>query len=136
SLLIGEHYKEFFELESPQDDLSEEETKIDTVYNVIEEKVHQIYNSENGKERIKNFINYLKDHVYLIETSAISLSKAFQLFEVLNQRGVGLTPLDLIKNMLLKRLVDIKDASEEAKTKIIESRRTEFGESWYEFVSQ
>src|SRR5699024_922213 len=94
------------------------------------------YNSENRNKNIENFITYLKDHVYLIETSAISLFKAFQLFEVLNQRGVGLTPLDLIKNMLLKRLVETNGENEYIRKRIIESRREEFRELWYKFVSK
>src|SRR5699024_2094634 len=48
------------------------------------------------------FINYLTENVFLIMTTAPNESKAFQLFEVLNDRGRSLEPLDLIKNMFLK----------------------------------
>src|SRR5699024_8788581 len=52
------------------------------------------------------------------------------------QRGVGLTPLDLIKNLLLKRLVEITDEDEEQKNHIINERRDLFGDLWYEFTSK
>lgn len=137
SLLIGKDYKSFFQKvdENHFDQKQEESSKINSVYEVIKEKVGSLYYEDNKEEKIKNFINYLRDDVYLIETSAISLSKAFQLFEVLNQRGVGLTPLDLIKNMLLKRLVETNEHDENSE-EIISVRRKKFGILWNEFVSK
>lgn len=131
SLLIGEDYKSFF-----SNKVENSDSKIEFVYDAIDEKINSIYNDVNGENKIKKLIKFLRDEVYLIETSATSLSKAFQLFEVLNQRGVGLTPLDLIKNLLLKRLVEITDEDEEQKNHIINERRDLFGELWYEFTSK
>ena len=44
------------------------------------------------------------NYVVLIVTVAPSMSKAFQLFEVLNDRGKSLEALDLIKNLFLKKI--------------------------------
>lgn len=132
SLLIANDYRSFFLDADNQisDENKYESSKIYSVYEVIKERVDSLYYESDKEGKIENFINYLRDNVYLIETSAVSLSKAFQLFEVLNQRGVGLTPLDLIKNMLLKKLVE-SESDENIKV-----RRKEFGNIWSEFVSK
>src|SRR5699024_2525985 len=72
---------------------------IELVYNAIYENVHML-----NDEQLARFIVYLRTKVKLIVTTAPSQSKAFQLFEVLNDRGRSLDPLDLVKNLFLKQL--------------------------------
>lgn len=142
SLIIGEAYQNFFFAEystfnndKNKEELNDAQTKIENVYDVIQQNIQWILKEENGEERVRNLTEYLRETVYLIETQANSLSKAFQLFEVLNERGVGLTPLDLIKNLLLKRLVTISNADNpEVKNQLIQERREEFGKYWLEFI--
>ena len=83
------------------DDVPDKETdkNIQSIY----EYVVNFFDSENmTEEKMIRFINYLTENVFLIMTTAPNESKAFQLFEVLNDRGRSLEPLDLIKNMFLK----------------------------------
>ena len=76
-------------------------------------------------EQLKNFISYFKTRIYFIVTVSTSYNKAFQLFEVLNDRGRSLEPLDLVKNLFLKKLAkDGKDRD------TIE----DFNDYWNEFI--
>src|SRR5699024_1199551 len=59
-------------------------------------------------------------------TSAPSQSKAFQLFEVLNDRGRSLEPMDLVKNLLLKELNTAGFS---------DSDQREFMENWTKFIT-
>lgn len=77
----------------------ESDAKLQGVY----DQAYEIISSFDDIQ-IERFINYMKNKVKLIVTSAPSLSKAFQLFEVLNDRGKSLEPMDLIKNVFLKTL--------------------------------
>ncbi|OEK79679.1 hypothetical protein AST03_06865 [Staphylococcus equorum] len=88
----------------------------DYVLNFIEEE-------KLSEKQIIRFINYLNYNVYLIMTIAPSEGKAFQLFEVLNDRGRSLEPLDLIKNLALKTIVSDSD----------ETLKSEFLTNWKEF---
>lgn len=55
-------------------------------------------------ERLNKLFYYLQENVKLIKIVSSSEDRAFQLFEVLNNRGQSLQPLDLIKNMLLQKV--------------------------------
>lgn len=71
------------------------------VYCSIEEELDKI--AENSDDLIR-FSDYLTEKVKLIVTIAPSIESAFQLFEILNNRGRSLEPMDLLKNHLLKVL--------------------------------
>lgn len=124
SLMITQSYKDFIQGEknSTEDERIEE---IALAVNDYLEALSQEY-PEDEYNAILNFSKYLKEKVNIIETIAPSLSKAYQLFEVLNQRGKGLEPLDLIKNVLLKQL--IKDENWENKNEVI------FQQKWREMT--
>ena len=49
----------------------------------------------------------MQSKVYLIVTIAPDVDRAYQLFEVLNNRGLMLEPMDLLKNHLLRNLKQI-----------------------------
>ena len=62
----------------------------------------------------------------LIETTAPTEAKAFQLFEILNDRGRSLEPMDLIKNIFLKAIVtDLKS----------NTAKENFNENWRELIN-
>ena len=58
-------------------------------------------------------VNYLKkvNNSILVKIEVDNLSDAFTLFETLNNRGVPLSPIDLIKNSFLNELEKIDDGS-------------------------
>lgn len=104
SLSFGDFYARLM-----RDEISDDykiENNSDQNIKLIYDYVLNFIESENLSERqIIRFINYLNTNVYLIMTIAPSEGKAFQLFEVLNDRGRSLEPLDLIKNLALKTIV-------------------------------
>lgn len=99
SLPFGDYYKGLIRDIPDIEPRVQSDENIDDVYNTILEKVQELNDSQ-----LFRFIAYLRTKVMLIVTTAPSHSKAFQLFEVLNDRGRSLEPLDLVKNRLLKKL--------------------------------
>ncbi|WP_053019695.1 DUF262 domain-containing protein [Staphylococcus haemolyticus] len=110
SLPFGDYYRRLM-----QDQLNEDyviKNNSDKNINEIYEYVFDfIEGNALTEKQIIRFINYLMYNVYLIMTTAPSEAKAFQLFEVLNDRGRALEPLDLIKNLALKSIVKDGDDS-------------------------
>lgn len=56
---------------------------------------------------LRRFWGYLATHVVFIQISA-DVSAALKIFETINERGVGLNPMDLLKNLLFTH-VETKD---------------------------
>lgn len=98
SLSYGNAYKNIIN-SNPYETEMDSDAKLQGVYDQAYEII-----SAFSDTQIERFINYIKNKVKLIVTSAPSHSKAFQLFEVLNDRGKSLEPMDLIKNVFLKKL--------------------------------
>ena len=100
-LNFGTVYRDIMKGESLDDilDLSPSDRNIKEVYNAIEAEIDG-WNSE----KLDYLVEYMLNYVVLIVTVAPSMSKAFQLFEVLNDRGKSLEALDLIKNLFLKKI--------------------------------
>jgi len=71
----------------------------DTIYKTSYEFIQGL-----DDKQLKKFIIYYRDKIKLIETIAPTEAKAFQLFEILNDRGRSLEPMDLIKNGFLRTL--------------------------------
>lgn len=71
-------------------------------------------------DRLNKLFYYLQENVKLIKIVSSSENRAFQLFEVLNNRGQSLQPLDLIKNMLLQKVSG-------------EENTTKFDKNWKNF---
>lgn len=125
SLKFGSSYKKIIKEEvndSEEFDFdSSSNTKIFEVFDAINEKL-----SDLEDPQLKQFVSYLKNQVFLIVTIAPNISKAFQLFEILNNRGKGLEPLDLIKNTLLKN-IESDDLNS--------SERKDFNKNWSAFIN-
>ena len=66
---------------------------LEAVYESILQHLRSIYDDE--PQKLLYFLQYLTTKVKLIETTAPSIERAFQLFEILNNRGQSLEPLDL-----------------------------------------
>lgn len=119
SLEFGSTYRHIIRPDSNSKNLSQTSTQIEEVYDVLKEELAKL-----DDQKLLKFVNYIKHKVMLIVTTAPTLSKAFQLFEILNNRGKDLEPLDLIKNMLLKNL---------AKDFYSDDERDKFTEMWKKF---
>lgn len=99
-------------------------TQADQNINDVYDYICNYLESLTDSELIK-FSNYFKKKVKLIETIAPTMAKAFQLFEVLNDRGRSLEPMDLIKNHFLKILSTEGHSDQELKN---------FNDNWKAFT--
>lgn len=68
----------------------------DTVYRYLEDN----YKS-NGS--LKKYWGYLSNYVVFIQIST-DVSSALKIFETINERGIGLNPMDLLKNLLFTQV--------------------------------
>ena len=62
--------------------------------------------SDNPKEQANVLVDlakYLRDHVKIVVMNVASTANAYRIFETLNDRGLDLTVLDLVKNHLFGR---------------------------------
>lgn len=96
-----ELYNKIIKDEYDEDDLKST-SKDNNISEVWDEINNQIDNFDYDK--LNKFFYYLQENVKLIKIVSTSEDRAFQLFEVLNNRGQSLQPLDLIKNMLLQKV--------------------------------
>lgn len=118
SLPFGDFYRRLMQNQLNEDYIitNNSDKNIREIYDYVFEFIEENNLSE---KQIIRFINYLMYNVYLIMTTAPSESKAFQLFEVLNDRGRALEPLDLIKNLALQSIV--KDGDESIKNEFLKN---------------
>jgi len=60
------------------------------------------------EEKLIQFSNYLLNKVNLIQIETSDISDALKIFETINERGVGLNSMDLLKNLIFRN-IDKKD---------------------------
>lgn len=121
-LTFGKYYRDLIRDNITLDDklTKTSDQKISEVFDTLTEKINDLEDDQLNK-----FILYIKNKVKLIITIAPSEGKAFQLFEVLNDRGRSLEPMDLVKNMFLKQLRIDGFNDEDTKR---------FNENWSSFI--
>lgn len=78
--------------------------KIGLAYKYFSEKLNQTCVNLNLEEKLNFYINFLEkvNSVSVIKIDVDDASSAFTLFESINNRGMPLNPIDLIKNELIK----------------------------------
>jgi hypothetical protein len=65
--------------------------------------VKEAGDSKKARDGLLTFVKYLKDKVFVIRLVVSSEANAYTIFETLNDRGLELSPLDLVKNYLFGR---------------------------------
>ena len=88
--------------EFPDTDLSESVANIMERYADIEEQFPQ----ELPDVALPYFVDWLIEKVQLIEITAYSDSDAYTIFETMNDRGLSLTPADMLKGYLLANITN------------------------------
>lgn len=68
------------------------------------------------------FLDWLLENVHLVEITAYSDEDAYTIFETMNDRGLSLTPTDMLKGYLLANITD-------------EGRRSQAAEIWKKYIS-
>jgi uncharacterized protein with ParB-like and HNH nuclease domain len=69
-------------------------------YGTIHRYVGDNYQDTNA---LKTFWGYLATKVFFFQISA-EVSSALKIFETINERGIGLNPMDLLKNLLFRQV--------------------------------
>lgn len=64
------------------------------------------------KETLPYFADWLMENVYLVEITAYSDADAYTIFETMNDRGMSLTPTDMLKGYLLAKIDDAEMRNE------------------------
>lgn len=80
----------------------------ESVKNVLQ-RYHDI--AEHFPDELKNdalpfFVDWLMENVYLVEIAAYSDTDAYTIFETMNDRGLSLTPAEMLKGYLLANITD------------------------------
>lgn len=58
------------------------------------------------------FIDWFKENVVIVEITAYSDDNAYLIFETMNDRGLNLTPTEMLKGFVLSRITNIKQRNE------------------------
>jgi hypothetical protein len=64
---------------------------------------HYLKDNYDDISRLKKYWGYLANNVVFIQIST-DVSSALKIFETINERGVGLNPMDLLKNLLFTQV--------------------------------
>ena len=59
---------------------------------------------DQSEEELTKFLGYFANKVNFIQIETTSISDALKTFETINERGVGLDPMDLLKNLIFRQL--------------------------------
>lgn len=88
----------------PFDDSNQPESVRNIVarYGDIEDQ----FPEELGGEALPYFVDWLMENVHLVEITAYSDEDAYTIFETMNDRGLSLTPTDMLKGYLLTNVTD------------------------------
>lgn len=124
-LIFSDEYgKKSFNLDVPErtesfqalfaDQPFESDGQSEAVHNIVAryEDIKDKFPQSLRGDALTHFIYWLKDNVDLIEIRTASDDEAYTIFETMNDRGLSLSPTDMLKGYLL---ANIEDAGERAK---------------------
>ena len=79
-----------------------------SVLNLIQRfaDIEDIFPDELCEEALPYFLDWLTENVMLVEITAFSDDDAYTIFETMNDRGLSLTPTDMLKGYLLANITD------------------------------
>lgn len=94
ALFKGEHY----------DDSDQPESVVNILHRYADIEEH--FPEELSDEALPFFADWLIENVFLVEITAYSDADAYTIFETMNDRGLSLTPTDMLKGYLLANILD------------------------------
>lgn len=74
--------------------------------------IADIYPNELCGKALPYFLDWLTENVMLVEITAFSDDDAYTIFETMNDRGLSLTPTDMLKGYLLASITDNESRAE------------------------
>ena len=106
-------------------DYEVKESEDETVQNIVDRyaDIDQSFPEEIGVESLPFFIDWFIDNVVIVEIIAYSDENAYTIFETMNDRGLNLTPTEMLKGYILSKITDKR-------------RRTEINELWRDEIQK
>ena len=74
--------------------------------------LQEYFPDELRKEALPYFVDWLTEKVYIVEITAYSDDDAYTIFETMNDRGLSLSPTDMLKGYLLANISDTAKRSQ------------------------
>ena len=68
--------------------------------------IEELFPTELAGDALPYFIDWLVENVHLVEITAFSDEEAYTIFETMNDRGLSLTPTEMLKGFLLANIAD------------------------------
>ena len=89
-------------------DYSIKESDDETVSNMLDryEDISESFPEELTKEALPYFIDWFVENVVIVEITAYSDENAYTIFETMNDRGLNLTPSEMLKGYILSKITD------------------------------
>lgn len=86
----------------------------ETVVNMVEryQDIHDSFPEEINNSALPFFIDWLIENVVIVEITAYSDENAYTIFETMNDRGLNLTPTEMLKGFVLSKISDRKKRNE------------------------
>jgi uncharacterized protein with ParB-like and HNH nuclease domain len=101
--------------------------KLFTAYDTVAIFLKEQFKDVTDNTRLKMFFIYILRRLKFIQIETPEINDALKIFETINERGVGLNPMDLLKNLLFRQVERTKFNSLKDKwqvlIKIIEKNR-------------
>lgn len=93
---------------------SVQEDDDETVQNMVEryEDIAQTFPEELSNGALPYFIDWFIRNVVIVEITAYSDENAYTIFETMNDRGLNLTPTEMLKGFVLSKITDKKERTE------------------------
>jgi hypothetical protein len=97
----------------------------ESVVNIVEryDDIAELFPDELKEKALPYFIDWLKDNVIFVEINAYSDENAYTIFETMNDRGLNLTPSEMLKGHLLSKIINSE-------------KRTEINELWKKRIGE
>lgn len=120
---------------------SKHSSRVLKAYELIREQVMEFDSSRTPYKRITEFHSYLTNDAQVLLAVASGMSEAYVIFETLNDRGLDLSTVDLLKNYFLSsvgeskideaiRIWDIITARLDASEKVVSFIKTDYTSRW------
>lgn len=86
----------------------------ETVQNLVERynDIEDVFPEELTKEALPFFIDWFVENVVIVAITAYSDDNAYTIFETMNDRGLNLTPTEMLKGFVLSKITDKKQRNE------------------------
>ena len=80
---------------------TESEKKLYSAYTTILSSISKEYDTT---ETLKRFMAFVLKRILFVQIETKDMADALKIFETINQRGVGLNPMDLLKNLIFMQV--------------------------------